>query len=160
MYSCIQNHLAWSSKHKGGGAVGAAHRPPSTNMTLVNSPTQRASGQGCVIYSSHKSTLAHIPLSIPNQEQYQYSADAYHLAPPPTPNKDKIPVAVDKQRKNKRGPHTMRKAPYAPKRFKSSYICFFMAKQGEIKEALGDEATVALISKRSAEMWYVVGWWM
>ena len=55
----------------------------------------------------------------------------------------------------KRDPHAMRKAPHAPKRFKSSYICFFMAKQGEIKKALGSEATVSLISKRSAEMWYV-----
>lgn len=60
-----------------------------------------------------------------------------------------------RKRKSKRDPHAMRKAPHAPKRFKSSYICFFMAKQGEIKESLGDEATVALISKRSAEMWYV-----
>jgi hypothetical protein len=42
----------------------------------------------------------------------------------------------------------------APKRFKSSYICFFMAKQPEIKDSLGDKATVTEISKRSAEMWY------
>ena len=48
---------------------------------------------------------------------------------------------------------TLRKAPQAPKRFKSSYICFFMAKQPEIKVSLGDKATVAEISKRSAEMW-------
>ncbi|EEC51899.1 predicted protein, partial [Phaeodactylum tricornutum CCAP 1055/1] len=40
-----------------------------------------------------------------------------------------------------------------PKRFKSSYICFFMAKQNEIKEELGEKATVTAISKRSAEMW-------
>lgn len=39
---------------------------------------------------------------------------------------------------------------------KSSYIMFFMAKQNEIKEALGDEANVTSISKRSAEMWYVL----
>ncbi|KAL7579085.1 hypothetical protein ACA910_019120 [Epithemia clementina (nom. ined.)] len=48
---------------------------------------------------------------------------------------------------------TLRKAPQAPKRFKSSYICFFMAKQPEIKDSLGDKATVTEISKRSAEMW-------
>lgn len=47
----------------------------------------------------------------------------------------------------------LRKAPNAPKRFKSSYICFFMAKQSEIKNELGDQATVSNISKRSAEMW-------
>jgi HMG (high mobility group) box len=48
---------------------------------------------------------------------------------------------------------TTRKAPTAPKRFKSSYICFFMAKQPKIKQELGAEATVTSISKRSAEMW-------
>lgn len=55
----------------------------------------------------------------------------------------------------RKGRHTavLRKAPNAPKRFKSSYICFFMAKQPEIKKELGDEATVSNISKRSAEMW-------
>lgn len=46
-----------------------------------------------------------------------------------------------------------RKAPGAPKRFKSSYICFFMAKQTEIKEELGEKATVMMVSKRSAEKW-------
>jgi len=55
--------------------------------------------------------------------------------------------------KKKRGASQLRKAPQAPKRFKSSYICFFMAKQPEIKEELGDRATVTEISKRSAEMW-------
>lgn len=55
--------------------------------------------------------------------------------------------------KKKRDSSTLRKAPQAPKRFKSSYICFFMAKQAEIKEELGDKATVTEISKRSAEMW-------
>jgi len=43
--------------------------------------------------------------------------------------------------------------PKTPKRFKSSYICFFMAKQPEVKEELGEAATVMAISKRSAEMW-------
>ncbi len=57
--------------------------------------------------------------------------------------------------KKKRDNSTLRKAPQAPKRFKSSYICFFMAKQPEIKEELGDKATVTDISKRSAEMWWV-----
>jgi hypothetical protein len=47
----------------------------------------------------------------------------------------------------------LRKAPNAPKRFKSSYICFFMAKQSVIKAELGADATVTNISKRSAEMW-------
>jgi hypothetical protein len=53
----------------------------------------------------------------------------------------------------KRDASALRKAPQAPKRFKSSYICFFMSKQAEIKEELGDKATVTAISKRSAELW-------
>lgn len=58
-----------------------------------------------------------------------------------------------KKGKKKRESGTLRKAPNAPKRFKSSYICFFMAKQPAIKEELGDLGTVTNISKRSAEMW-------
>lgn len=55
--------------------------------------------------------------------------------------------------RKKRDNSSLRKAPQAPKRFKSSYICFFMAKQPEIKDQLGEKATVTEISKRSAEMW-------
>lgn len=49
----------------------------------------------------------------------------------------------------------LKKAPQAPKRFKSSYICFFMAKRPEIKQQLGAQASMTEISKRSAVMWYV-----
>lgn len=66
-------------------------------------------------------------------------------------------LAVDdeplKKGKKKRDATALRKAPNAPKRFKSSYICFFMAKQTVIKEELGDHASVTAVSKRSAEMW-------
>ena len=83
--------------------------------------------------------------------------------PPPvgatTPKHEGGEVVVEtsspKRGKKKRDNSTLRKAPQAPKRFKSSYICFFMAKQPEIKEELGKSATVTEISKRSAEMWYV-----
>jgi hypothetical protein len=68
---------------------------------------------------------------------------------------DHLEDDLHKKGKRKRDPHALRKAPQAPKRFKSSYICFFMAKQPEIKDELGDKATVTAISKRSAEMWYV-----
>lgn len=61
--------------------------------------------------------------------------------------------AYPKRVKKKRDAAALRKAPQAPKRFKSSYICFFMAKQTAIKEELGEKATVTAISKRSAEMW-------
>jgi len=62
-------------------------------------------------------------------------------------------VSSPRRGKKKRDLSHLRKAPQAPKRFKSSYICFFMAKQPEIKEEFGDKATVTEISKRSAEMW-------
>lgn len=63
------------------------------------------------------------------------------------------PPSSPRRSKKKRDSSVLRKAPQAPKRFKSSYICFFMAKQPVIKEELGDKATVTDISKRSAEMW-------
>jgi hypothetical protein len=66
-----------------------------------------------------------------------------------------VPASPKRGSKKKRDATALRKAPQAPKRFKSSYICFFMAKQPEIKGELGDSATVTAISKRSAEMWYV-----
>ena len=39
---------------------------------------------------------------------------------------------------------TLRKAPGAPKRFKSSYILFFMAQREDIKKELGSKASVSL----------------
>lgn len=48
-----------------------------------------------------------------------------------------------KPKKTKREGVGLRKAPGAPKRFKSSYILFFMAKQKEIKEELGEGASVS-----------------
>jgi high mobility group protein B3 len=58
-----------------------------------------------------------------------------------------------KRKKNQRDGAALRKCPTAPKRFKSSYICFFMAKQPVIKAELGDSASVSEVSKRSADMW-------
>lgn len=69
------------------------------------------------------------------------------------PSTQDVSSTTGKKNKKKRDGSTLRKAPQAPKRFKSSYICFFMAKQPEIKEELGDKATVTEISKRSAQMW-------
>mmetsp|Transcript_957 Transcript_957/g.1566 ORF Transcript_957/g.1566 Transcript_957/m.1566 type:complete len:363 (-) Transcript_957:216-1304(-) len=80
--------------------------------------------------------------------------------PPPAPPVDvayEAPPDVSPPKKTKtkkkRDATTLRKAPQAPKRFKSSYICFFMAKQPEIKGELGLKASVTEVSKRSAEMW-------
>ena len=77
------------------------------------------------------------------------------MTPPQLGEEGTVPLPGSPRRgKNKkRDAAALRKAPQAPKRFKSSYICFFMAKQPDIKEELGDKATVTEISKRSAEMW-------
>lgn len=61
--------------------------------------------------------------------------------------------SASSSKRKKRETPSLRKAPQAPKRFRSSYICFFTAKQPEIKKELGDEATVGEISRRSAHMW-------
>jgi HMG (high mobility group) box len=58
-----------------------------------------------------------------------------------------------KKNKKKRDGSKMRKAPQAPKRGKSNYICFMMAKRPEIKETLGNNATAAEIVKTAAHMW-------
>jgi hypothetical protein len=48
---------------------------------------------------------------------------------------------------------SLRKAPQAPKRFKSSYIMFFIENQQDIKDELGPGASVGDVSKRSSEKW-------
>mmetsp|Transcript_13869 Transcript_13869/g.15639 ORF Transcript_13869/g.15639 Transcript_13869/m.15639 type:complete len:400 (+) Transcript_13869:148-1347(+) len=68
------------------------------------------------------------------------------------PYTDNGPVIATKAKKKRDG-SGLRKAPGAPKRFKSSYIMFFMAKQQEIKSELGASASVGAISKRSSEKW-------
>mmetsp|Transcript_65347 Transcript_65347/g.96694 ORF Transcript_65347/g.96694 Transcript_65347/m.96694 type:complete len:81 (-) Transcript_65347:468-710(-) len=57
--------------------------------------------------------------------------------------------------KKKRDASTLRKAPQAPKRFKSSYICFFMAKQQEIKDELGQAATVSEFKTHTVSVFHV-----
>lgn len=62
-------------------------------------------------------------------------------------------VEVGGKGKKKRDGSTLRKAPQAPKRFKSSYIMFFMANQQEIKAELGVGASVGDVSKQSSDRW-------
>ena len=62
----------------------------------------------------------------------------------------------DKSIKNKsrRFPRKQfQKAPQAPKRFKSSYIFFFMENHAKTKAELGPSATFSDVSKRTAELW-------
>ena len=47
----------------------------------------------------------------------------------------------------------MKRAPLAPKRAKSPYICFSMAKRAEIKEQLPANARVTEIMTKLAEEW-------
>jgi len=57
------------------------------------------------------------------------------------------PTANTKRKRGKKKKVVYKKNPYAPKRFKSSYICFFTSARPDIKkdlgEALGREATVS-----------------
>lgn len=50
-------------------------------------------------------------------------------------------------------PKVTKTHPDAPKRFKSSYICFSIAHQDKVKAELGPNARVADISKRMAQLW-------
>lgn len=70
-----------------------------------------------------------------------------------TPIKDEQPSKECTTKPEPKSAGRIRKNPNAPKRFKSSYILFFMAKQTEIKELLGKDANVSSISKKSAELW-------
>lgn len=96
-------------------------------------------------------------LELDDQENVELSGLEIHLDEPPPPIEQEpelaLPPVAKKPHKRKKDSSTLRKAPQAPKRFKSSYICFFMAKQPEIKLELGEKATVTEISKRSAQMW-------
>jgi hypothetical protein len=50
---------------------------------------------------------------------------------------------VDVTKPKRKRESTLRKAPGAPKRFKSSYILFFMAHRDAIKNELGPQASVS-----------------
>jgi len=55
---------------------------------------------------------------------------------------------IKKKRKS-----NLRKAPQAPKRFKSSYILFFVHVQVKIKAELGGGASAPAVSKKASELW-------
>ena len=57
------------------------------------------------------------------------------------------PVKKLKHCKKQKRNGLLRKAPQAPRRFKSSYILFFMAKQDEIKRSLPPGSSVSLFHK-------------
>lgn len=51
-------------------------------------------------------------------------------------------IGCDMQKAQQKGKQYMKKAPGAPKRGKSAYICFTMAKRDEVKRQLGPDAKV------------------
>lgn len=71
---------------------------------------------------------------------------------PPSPM---ATTTTTKKRKGRKKKVVYKKNPYAPKRFKSSYICFFTSKRPDIKkelaEALGRDGTV---SQSHESHWY------
>lgn len=71
---------------------------------------------------------------------YKQSTEGYEVASQLGLTENKAPVKPAKRKKH--GAVGLRKAPQAPKRFKSSYICFFTAKRDEVKAELGGTPTV------------------
>jgi len=76
--------------------------------------------------------------------------------------KNKVPAAwtkqiLDARNKNahpgKRKNDRYRKAPQAPKRFKSSYIFFFVENQERVKKTLCPNSTLSAISKHTSLLW-------
>jgi len=104
-------------------------------------------------------------------KEYVGSTESCVLTPPTSPaasNRDAplpTPILDDatttstptspspKHNRKKRDGTSLRKAPQAPKRFKSSYILFFMEKQEEIKSQLPKGSSVGDVSKKSSELW-------
>jgi len=55
------------------------------------------------------------------------------------------PISISDSKPKRKRESPLRKAPGAPKRFKSSYILFFMAHREEIKVELGQNASVSVL---------------
>ena len=55
------------------------------------------------------------------------------------------PCSTSSSNKKRKKESNLRKAPGAPKRFKSSYILFFMAHREEIKKELGAGTSVSIM---------------
>jgi len=60
---------------------------------------------------------------------------------------------LEPKKRRKRTSSSYKKAPQAPKRSKSPYICFSTVKHKEIKESMGPEAKVSDVAKKVAEIW-------
>jgi len=99
--------------------------------------------QDCKALTDHNKTIIEVPVDTTKQEMPEQVSGRV----------PKAPIGKKKGRGKKRDAGQFRKAPQAPKRFKSSYIFFFTENQAKVKEQLGPQATVADVSRRSAEIW-------
>jgi len=68
------------------------------------------------------------------------------------PHDDFVQEQQPKKRR-KRTSSSYKKAPQAPKRSKSPYICFSTVKHKEIKATMGGDAKVSDVAKKVAEVW-------
>lgn len=71
---------------------------------------------------------------------HKQNPEDYEIANQLGLTENKPPAKATKRKKH--GAAALRKAPQAPKRFKSSYIMFFTAKRDEVKAELGGTPTV------------------
>lgn len=71
---------------------------------------------------------------------HKQNPEDYEIANQLRLTENKPPAKATKRKKH--GAAALRKAPQAPKRFKSSYIMFFTAKRDEVKAELGGTPTV------------------
>lgn len=71
---------------------------------------------------------------------YKQNTEDCEIASQPRLTENKPPAKANKRKKHVAS--SLRKAPQAPKRFKSSYICFFTAKRDEVKAEIGGTPTV------------------
>ena len=79
------------------------------------------------------------------------------LAEIPFPPVVPMPLPFHKKRKveseDEDDTFSYRKAPQAPKHFKSPYVCFATAHQADVKKELGENAKVPDVTQRLGEMW-------
>jgi hypothetical protein len=88
-------------------------------------------------------SFEHDPFFCNNQEDEYY--DDFLQLEGLTCATGSAPYSTSSSNKKRKKESNLRKAPGAPKRFKSSYILFFMAHREEIKKELGAGTSVSIM---------------
>jgi len=107
-------------------------------------------GAGTIL-SSSAHPEQHIPIDDPNEEDIYLldsSSSDFHKSESTSSNLDSIDgttSTIEKQRAVNRKKRLTRKAPNAPKRFKSAYICYVIEKMDEVKGMLSSDVKVLKI---------------